>query len=113
MVQEALKAHDMLKEEGIDARVINIHTIKPIDRDIIIKAAKETTAIVTAEEHSVVGGLGSAVLEVLSDQYPVLLKRVGIQDTFGESGKPKDLLKKYGLTAEEIVRQTKEIIKMK
>jgi transketolase len=113
MVQEALKAHDMLKEEGIDARVINIHTIKPIDRDIIIKAAKETKAIVTAEEHSVVGGLGSAVLEVLSDQYPVLLKRVGIQDTFGESGKPKDLLKKYGLTAEEIVRQTKEIIKMK
>jgi transketolase len=103
----------MLKEEGIDARVINIHTIKPIDRDIIIKAAKETKAIVTAEEHSVVGGLGSAVLEVLSDQYPVLLKRVGIQDTFGESGKPKDLLKKYGLTAEEIVRQTKEIIKMK
>jgi transketolase len=113
MVQEALNAHDMLKEEGIDARVINIHTIKPIDRDIIIKAAKETKAIVTAEEHSVVGGLGSAVLEVLSDQYPVLLKRVGIQDTFGESGKPKDLLKKYGLTAEEIVRQTKEIIKMK
>jgi transketolase len=113
MVQEALKAHDMLKEEGIDARVINIHTIKPIDRDIIIKAAKETKAIVTAEEHSVVGGLGSAVLEVLSDQYPVLLKRVGIQDTFGESGKPKDLLKKYGLTAEKIVRQTKEIIKMK
>lgn len=113
MVQEALKAHDMLKEEGIDARLINIHTIKPIDTEIIIKAARETRAIVTAEEHSIIGGLGSAVLEVLSDQCPVPVKRVGIRDTFGESGKPKDLLKKYGLTAEEIAAQAKEVLKLK
>ena len=113
MVQEALKAADALKEEGIDARVINIHTIKPIDRDIIIKAAKETKLIVTAEEHSIIGGLGSAVLEVLSDECPVPVKRVGVLDTFGESGKPSELLEKYKLTAEEIINQTKEILKMK
>ena len=113
MVQEALKAAKILKEEGIDVRVINIHTIKPIDRDIIIKAAKETKLIVTAEEHSIIGGLGSAVLEVLSDECPVPVKRVGVLDTFGESGKPSDLLKKYKLTAEEIIIQTKEILKLK
>lgn len=113
MVQEALKAHEILKQDGIEAKVINIHTIKPIDKDIIINAAKETNAIVTAEEHSIIGGLGSAVLEVLSDEYPVHLKRVGVLDTFGESGKPKDLLKKYKLTADEIVNQTKEVLKLK
>ena len=113
MVQEALKAHERLKEDGISTKVINIHTIKPIDREIIISAAKETKAIVTAEEHSIIGGLGSAVLEVLSDEYPVPLKRVGVMDTFGESGKPKDLLKKYKLTADEIVKQVKEVIKLK
>ena len=112
MVQEALKAHDILKEDGIYARVINIHTIKPLDKDIIISAAKETKAIVTAEEHSIIGGLGSAVLEALSDEYPVLVKRVGILDTFGEPGKPKDLIEKYKLTAEEIVKQVKEALKM-
>jgi len=112
MVQEALKAHDILKEDGIYARVINIHTIKPLDKDIIISAAKETKAIVTAEEHSIIGGLGSAVLEALSDEYPVIVKRVGILDTFGESGKPKDLVKKYKLTAEEIVKQAKKALKM-
>ena len=113
MVQEALKAYESLKEDGISAKVINIHTIKPIDREIIISAAKKTKAIVTAEEHSIIGGLGSAVLEVLSDEYPVPLKRVGVMDTFGESGKPKDLLKKYKLTADEIVKQVKEVIKLK
>ena len=113
MVQEALKAHETLKQDGIEAKVINIHTIKPIDKDIIINAAKETNAIVTAEEHSIIGGLGSAVLEVLSDEYPVHLKRVGVLDTFGESGKPKELLKKYKLTADEIVNQTKEVLKLK
>ena len=113
MVQEALKAYDILKVEGIDAKVINIHTIKPIDKDIIINAAKETKAIVTAEEHSIIGGLGSAVLEVLSDEYPVPVKRVGVMDTFGESGKPADLLKKYKLTADEIVVRTKEVLKLK
>ncbi|NYB75211.1 transketolase family protein [Sedimentibacter hydroxybenzoicus DSM 7310] len=110
MVQEALKAAKKLSEEGIDARVINIHTIKPIDAEIIIKAAMETKKIVTAEEHSIIGGLGSAVLEVLSDTYPVKVKRVGVMDTFGESGKPKDLLEKYHLTSEYIAKACKEIV---
>lgn len=113
MVQEALKAAKILSEEGIQARVINIHTIKPIDKDIIIKAAKETNTIVTAEEHSIIGGLGSAVLEALSDVYPVPVKRVGVLDTFGESGKPTDLLEKYHLTAKDIVEACKEAIKLK
>ncbi len=110
MVQEALKAAKKLSEEGIDARVINIHTIKPIDTEIIIKAAMETKKIVTAEEHSIIGGLGSAVLEVLSDTYPVKVKRVGVMDTFGESGKPKDLLEKYRLTEKSIIEACKEIL---
>ena len=110
MVQEALKAAKKLSEEGVDARVINIHTIKPIDAEIIIKAAMETKKIVTAEEHSIIGGLGSAVLEVLAETYPVKVKRVGVMDTFGESGKPKDLLEKYKLTAENIVRACKEML---
>ncbi|WP_312813601.1 transketolase family protein [Sedimentibacter sp.] len=110
MVQEALKSAKKLSEEGIDARVINIHTIKPIDAEIIMKAAMETKKIVTAEEHSIIGGLGSAVLEVLSDTYPVKVKRVGVMDTFGESGKPKDLLEKYQLTYEFITKACKEIL---
>jgi len=113
MVQKSLKAAKLLREEGIDARVINIHTIKPIDREIIIKAAKETKAIVTAEEHSIIGGLGSAVLEVLSDEYPVPVKRVGVLDTFGESGKPEDLLEKYLLTEANIVNMCKKVIEIK
>jgi transketolase len=86
---------------------------KRLDRDIIIKAAKETGAIVTAEEHSIIGGLGSAVLEVLSDECPVPLKRVGVNDTFGESGKPNELLEKYGLTDENIKKCCLEVIKIK
>lgn len=113
MVQKALKAAESLKAQGIDARVINIHTIKPIDREIIIKAAKETRAIVTAEEHSIIGGLGSAVLEVLSDTCPVPVRRIGVMDTFGESGKPEDLMEKYMLTEKNIEDSCKEIIKMK
>lgn len=113
MVQESLKAAKKLSEEGIDVGVINIHTIKPIDKDIIIKAAKETKAIVTAEEHSVIGGLGSAVLEVLSDIYPVPVKRIGVQDTFGESGKPAELLEKYHLTEKDIAGACKEAIELK
>jgi transketolase len=113
MVQKALKAASALKEQGIDARVINIHTIKPIDKEIIIKAAKETKAIVTAEEHSIIGGLGSAVLEVLSDTCPVPVRRIGVMDTFGESGKPEDLIKKYLLTEKNIEDSCKGIMKMK
>ena len=113
MVPEALEAAKILQEEGINARVINIHTIKPIDADIIIKAAKETGAIVTAEEHNVIGGLGSAVAEVLSENAPAPLVRVGIQDKFGKSGKPAALLEEYGLTAKNIAAKAKEAISKK
>ena len=98
MVEAALEAKEELAKEGINARVINIHTIKPIDEELIIKAAKETGVIVTAEEHSIIGGLGSAVAEVVSENCPVPVLRVGVKDTFGESGKPNELLEKYGLT---------------
>lgn len=111
MVYEALLARDELAKEGISARVIDIHTIKPIDRDIIIKAATETKAIVTAEEHSIIGGLGGAVSEVVAETVPTKVLRVGIEDTFGESGKPAELLIKYELTAEKIVRKVKEALK--
>lgn len=110
MVNEALIAADMLKEENINARVINMSTIKPIDTDIIIKAAKETKAIVTAEEHSVIGGLGSAVSEVVSESNPIIVKKVGMNDCFGESGTPSELLEKYGLTAKNIVEKVKEAL---
>lgn len=107
MVSEALKAAEMLKADGIDARVIDIHTIKPIDKDIIVKAAKECGSIITAEEHSVIGGLGEAVAGVVTEACPVKVKMVGIQDTFGESGKPAELLEKYHLTAKDIVEAAK------
>ena len=112
-VEQSLNAASLLKQDGIDARVINIHTIKPIDKDIIIKAAKETGAIVTAEEHSVIGGLGGAVAEVLSENMPVPVKRIGIQDKFGKSGKPDELLEMYGLTAPHIAKAAKTAIAMK
>lgn len=111
MVSKALEASEILKTEGIDAKVINIHTIKPIDKDIIIEAAKETKGIVTAEEHSIIGGLGSAVSEVVSEEYPTIVKRVGVNDTFGESGNGNKLLEKYGLTVENIIIKVKEILK--
>lgn len=107
MVAEAMEAGKALVEQGIDARVINIHTIKPIDRDIIIKAARETGKIVTVEEHSVIGGLGSAVGDVVLEECPVPVIKIGMKDTFGESGPAKELLKKYGLCAENIVAVTK------
>ncbi|MGN0712738.1 MAG: transketolase family protein [Anaerovoracaceae bacterium] len=107
MVNEALMAAEQLAAEGIDARVIDMHTIKPLDEDIIVKAASETGAIVTAEEHSVIGGLGSAVAEVVVKKCPVKMAMVGQQDTFGESGKPDELKKKYGMTADDIVKAVK------
>ena len=113
MVSIAMDAVQLLAQEGIKARLVNIHTIKPIDKDIIIKAAQETGAIVTAEEHSVIGGLGSAVAEVLVENYPAPVKMVGVQDKFGKSGKPADLMIRYGLTAENIVSKAKEAMKMK
>ena len=112
MVEMALKAADMLKAEGIDARVINIHTIKPIDEEIITKAAKETGAIVTAEEHYIMGGLGSAVTEVVCANAPCPVKIIGT-DRFGKSGKPAPLFEEYGLTAENIVAKAKEAIALK
>ena len=111
MVNEALIAADMLKEENIDVRVINMSTIKPIDTELIIKAAKETKVIVTAEEHSIIGGLGSAVSEVVSENSPVIVKKIGMNDCFGESGTPNELLEKYGLTAKNIVEKVKEALK--
>ncbi|MEG2018706.1 MAG: transketolase family protein [Clostridium sp.] len=113
MVEAALEAYNILAEEGIKVRVINIHTIKPIDEELIIKAARETNLIVTAEEHSIIGGLGSAVAEVVTTNAPTTVIRVGIKDTFGESGKPAELLKAYGLTAVDIVKAVKIGISMK
>ncbi len=112
MVREALRAAETLKAEGISARVINIHTVKPIDEDIIIKAAKETGAIVTAEEHYIMGGLGSAVTEVVCANAPAPVKIIGA-DRFGKSGKPAELFEEYGLTAANIVKKVKEVIAMK
>ncbi len=113
MVNEALIAAENLKADGIDARVINIHTIKPIDKDILVKAAKETGAIVTAEEHSIIGGLGSAVTEVLSEEYPVPVVRLGVNDTFGKSGPALELLKIFGLDAENIAEKAKKAVSLK
>lgn len=113
MVNEALIAAEELKAEGIDARVINIHTIKPIDKDILVKAAKETGAVVTAEEHSVIGGLGSAVTEVLSELCPVPVLRLGVEDTFGKSGPAVELLKIFGLDAKHIAEKARAAVKLK
>lgn len=113
MVAEALKAAEELAGEGISAGVINISTIKPLDTAAIVKAAKETGAVVTAEEHSIIGGLGSAVAEALAENTPVPLVRVGVQDTFGESGKPQELLEKYGLTAASIKEAVRKVLKRK
>lgn len=110
MVNEAMIAAEELSKQNIDVRVIDIHTIKPIDQDIIIKAAKETGAIVTAEEHSVIGGLGSAVAEVTAAYAPAKMKLVGQHDVFGESGKPEELKQKYNMTAADIVKAVRELI---
>ena len=104
-VSEALKAKEELKKQGIDIRVIDIHTIKPIDKDIIIKAAKETKKIITIEDHNIIGGLGSAVCEVLSEEYPTKVIRLGIKDTFGTSGKGAELMKYFNITAQDIINK--------
>ena len=113
LVGTALEASELLKSEGISARVINIHTIKPIDRDIIAKAALETGALVTCEEHNIIGGLGSAVAEVLCETVPAPLMRVGTEDVFGRSGKPNELFEIYGLTAQNIAQKAKQAISLK
>lgn len=110
MVAEAVEAGKALAAMGIDARIINIHTIKPIDRDIIIKAAKETGKIVTVEEHSVIGGLGSAVGDVVLEECPVPVIKIGVNDVFGHSGAAKPLLKEFGLSAENITQVVKSVL---
>ncbi len=113
MVDVALEAKEGLKNQGIIARVINIHTLKPIDKEILVKAARETGAIVTVEEHNIIGGLGSAVAEVLSEEIPVPVLRVGVNDVFGESGLPNQLLEAYGLTANNVIEKVKRAISLK
>ncbi|MBQ3465506.1 MAG: transketolase family protein [Firmicutes bacterium] len=110
MVSAAYDAAEKLAEEGVDARVIDIHTIKPIDEEIIVKAAEETGAIVTAEEHGVIGGLGDAVAQVVVKEHPCRMAMVGQQDTFGESGKPDQLLAKYNMTADDIAEAVRNIL---
>lgn len=110
MVSMALEAAEKLKQEEIDCRVVNLHSIKPIDKELIVKCAKETGAIVTAEEHSIIGGLGGAVAEVVVENACVPMARVGIMDTFGESGKPDELLVKYGLTPDNIIKAVKSVL---
>ncbi len=113
MVERALQAAEQLKAEGISARVINIHTIKPLDEEIILKAAKETGAVVVAEEHSVIGGLGSAVNDVLAEKLPTPVKKVGVEDVYGMSGPALELLDIFGLNADNIAAKAKEAISMK
>ena len=113
MVKEALEAYELLKAEGISARIINMATIKPLDKDIILKAARETGAIVTAEEHSVIGGLGGAVSEVVGEEYPVPVVKLGVYDTFGHSGPAAKLLDEFGLRAVNIVEKAKKAIAIK
>lgn len=108
MVSEAMTAAERLEAEGVSVRVIDMHTIKPLDREIIIKAAEETGKIITAEEHSVIGGLGSAVCEVVSECSPCRVVRVGQMDTYGESGKPEELKAKYGMNADAIIQKARE-----
>ena len=113
MVQETLKAAEQLAGQGISARVIDMHTLKPIDEELIVKAAKETRALVTAEEHNIIGGLGSAVAEVLGAKCPTVLERVGVQDCFGRSGEACALLQHYGLTAEHVAEMARKAIARK
>ena len=113
LVERAIQAAELLKNEGISASLINMATIKPIDRDIILDAAKTTGCIVTAEEHNIIGGLGSAVAEVVAEEYPVPVLRVGVEDTFGKSGPALELLEIFGLNAQNIVAKAKRAIELK
>lgn len=112
-VSSALEAADMLAKDGISAKVVNIHTIKPLDEELVVKAAKETGKVVTVEEHSIIGGLGSAVCEVLSEKAPTRVLRIGINDVFGESGPAVELVHKYGLDAEGVYGKIKAFAKEK
>ena len=109
-VAEALVAADLLEADGIHAKVINIHTIKPLDKELVVAAAKETGKVVTVEEHSVIGGLGSAICDVLSEEVPTKVMKIGVNDTFGESGPAVELIKKYGLDGESIYKKVKAFV---
>lgn len=113
LVNEALKAYEELKKENINVKVISMSTIKPLDKALIIKSAKETKAIVTAEDHNVLGGLGSAVAEVVAENFPVPMEFIGVKDVFGESGKPYELYEKYGLSFPYIIKAVKKVLKRK
>lgn len=113
MVSEALEAYELLKKDGINARIIDMHTIKPLDNEAVIRAAKETGAIVTAEEHSVIGGIGGAVSELLCEEYPVPVVKLGVYDTFGHSGPAPKLLDEFGLRAVNIAEKAKKAVAMK
>ncbi len=113
MVGEALKAAESLEADGISAHVVNVHTIKPLDVEGVVKAAQKTGAVVTAEEHNIYGGLGSAIAEALVENAPLPMQRVGINDTFGESGEPDELMEKYGLTAPYIADAVRNVLKRK
>ena len=106
-VSEALRAQEILKQDGISVRVVDIHTIKPIDKEMVVKCAKETKKLISIEDHNIIGGLGSAISEVLTEEYPAKLTRLGINDTFGKSGKAEELMKYFGITAKDIVNQFK------
>lgn len=107
-VAEAIKAQEKLKQKGINIRVVDMHTIKPIDKEIIIKCAKETKKLISIEEHSIIGGLGSAIAEVLVENYPAKLTRMGMKDCFGKSGKAQELLEYFGLTSKEIIEEVRK-----
>lgn len=113
LVHESLKAATILKNEGVDVYVVNISTIKPIDSRLIIELAKKTNCVITAEDHNIIGGLGGAVAEVLSENYPCIMKRIGLQDRYAESGKPEELYRKYGLDAESIAEEVMKFVKKK
>ena len=104
-VEQAIKAQEELKKQNIEVRVVDIHTIKPIDKEMIVKCAKETEKLISIEDHSVIGGLGSAISEVLTEEYPVRLDRMGIKDTFGKSGKAEELMEYFEITAKDIVKK--------
>lgn len=108
-VAEAIKAQEELKQQGIDIRVVDIHTIKPIDREMIIRCAKETKKLISIEDHNIIGGLGSTISEVLTEEYPCKLLRLGIKDTFGKSGKAEELMQYFGITAKNIIDEIKNI----
>lgn len=113
MVHESLKSAEILEKEDIKVYVVNIHTIKPIDSNLIVNLAKKTDCVITAEDHNIIGGLGSAVAEVLSENYPCLIKRIGLQDKYAESGKPDELYRKYGLDAESIAEEVMRFVSKK